>query len=155
MQTFSRLFTLFLLLGGISASGVTIDTAYTRFYEEGEIRPIGQYFGGKLSRQGYRSVIASQAEDPAGQYFIIRLKEWKSASVAEARMTLFATDSKEPSQRSWQLSGKKLDDWLYLGLTGTDWPSEGVRPLAWRVELLDAEGNILADWKSFLWEMPE
>jgi len=69
-------------------------------------------------------------------------------------MTLYASDRRDPITRTWDLAGTRLDNWLYLGLTGADWPGEDVHPLAWRIELLDTGGNLLAEWKSFLWEMP-
>jgi hypothetical protein len=137
-----------------SASAVSIETAHTRWYEAGDIRPITGYFGAALGGQRFRAVIASQPEQPAGQYFIVRLKDWQSAAIAGARMTLYASDSKEPAIREWEFGTRPLHNWLYLGLTGTDWPDAAVQPLAWRIELIDADGRVLAEWKSFLWEMP-
>jgi hypothetical protein len=137
-----------------SASALAIRTAHTRHYDAGEIRPIRDYFQAAFSGQGFRAVVASRPDDPAGQYFIIRLKDWKSARLASARMTLYASDRRDPITRTWDLAGTRLDNWLYLGLTGADWPGEDVHPLAWRIELLDTGGNLLAEWKSFLWELP-
>ncbi len=68
-------------------------------------------------------------------------------------MSYFVSTSKDPIEYSWDLSGKRLRKWLYLGLTGPDWPSPEIEPLAWKIELLDASGSVLAEWKSFLWEM--
>ena len=133
---------------------MTIKSAYTRYYETDEIRPIGQYFGGKLTGQGFRSVIASQPDAPAGQYFIAKLEDAATAGVASARMSYFISDSKDMKTASWNLQGETLRGWLYLGLTGTDWSNEDTQPLAWRIELLDSNGGVLVEWKSFLWEMP-
>lgn len=155
MKIFPRILVGILLLGCLPLSAVSIKTAYTRYYAESDIRPISQYFGSDISEQGFRSVVASQPADPTGQYFILRLEDWKSASLSSVRMTLFSTDSKESSTRTWTLDGKKLENWLYLGLTGADWKTDEVRPLAWRIELLDGSGQAVAEWKSFLWEMPE
>ncbi|HSH10017.1 MAG TPA: hypothetical protein VK995_06485 [Oceanipulchritudo sp.] len=138
----------------VQASAVSIETAYTRYYEDGEIRPIGQYFGASLIGQGFRSVVASQPDRPAGQYFIAKLEELSAPMPVQARMTLYLSNSKEPTTHTWDLAGASLKKWLYLGLTGTDWPAHEVQPLAWRIELLDAQGTLLAEWKSFLWEMP-
>ena len=149
-----RLTFLLLMLPMAGLSGLTIETAYTRYYKEGEIRPIRQYFGASLTGQGFRTVVPSQLDEPAGQYFIARIKGDKVPGAVTARMTLYATDSKDPSTRSWDLTGKKLEKWLYLGLTGNDWPNEDVQPLAWHIELLGTDGGILAEWKSFLWELP-
>ena len=143
-----------LLFPTIQLLSVGIESAYTRYYEDGEIRPIGQYFGAKLIPQGFRSVIASQPDAPGGQYFIARITDRKSGQISSARMTYFPSDQTKASSHTWDLAGQPLKKWLYLGLTGTDWPDAGVTPLAGKLALLDASGNVLAEWKSFLWEMP-
>jgi hypothetical protein len=135
-------------------AGISINSGYSRYYDAGEIRPIGQYFGSSLAGQGFRTVIASQPEDPAGQYFIARLEDADDSGAITARMTYFISDSKEARTHDWDLAGENLRGWLYLGLTGSDWSSDDVQPLAWKIELLDSNESVLAEWKSFLWEMP-
>jgi hypothetical protein len=134
--------------------GLTIETAYTRQYAADEIRTIGNHLGEPLANQGFRTVVASQPKKPGGQYFILHLQDKESATPAVARMTLFTTDRKDSVEHSWNIPAGDLDSWLYLGLTGSDWADSDVRPLAWRIELLDSSGAVLAEWKSFLWEMP-
>ena len=148
------LFLILSLAAGSQALAVTVDTAYTRYYESDEIRPISQYFGGALTGQGFRTVIPSQPAEPRGQYFIARLEDTDSTPPLQARITIILSNSKELSTYTWDLGGKTLRKWLYLGLTGTDWPFDDIQPMAWHVEFLDANGSVLADWKSFLWEMP-
>lgn len=144
---------LFMVFLPLALQGVTIKTAYTRFYEDGEIRPIRQYFGANLKWQGFRTVIASDPSTPQGQYFIAKLSGGGKGQANQVRMTLYASDSKDASVHTWDLSEESLNGWLYLGLTGEDWPSDEVKPLAWRIEILSGE-TLLAEWKSFLWEMP-
>jgi hypothetical protein len=44
---------------------------------------------------------------------------------------------------------------LHLGLTGADWPGgKAASPVAWKITLLAADGRVLAEHKSFLWEKP-
>jgi hypothetical protein len=44
---------------------------------------------------------------------------------------------------------------MNLGLTGADWPGgEQAHPVAWKLELVAADGRVLAAEKSFLWEKP-
>jgi hypothetical protein len=136
------------------SAGITISSGYSRYYDAGEIRPISQYFGGTLTGQGFRTVVASQPGEPAGQYFITKLADAKGSGAAKARMTYFISDSKDARSFEWDLSGENLRTWLYLGLTGSDWASEDLQPLAWKIELLDAGGATLVEWKSFLWELP-
>ena len=135
-------------------SGMGITSAYSRYYDAGEIRPITEYFGGSLTGQGFRTVIASQPDHPEGQYFIAKLEDAKGAGATTVRMTYFISDSKKATSFDWDISGETLRGWLYLGLTGSDWSSDEVRPLAWKIGILDAGGSVLSEWKSFLWEMP-
>jgi hypothetical protein len=135
-------------------SAVSVESAYTRYYEDGEIRPIGQYFGAKLIGQRFRTVVASQPDAPAGHYFIAEVKGLKSAGAASARITYYPSSEKRSGIHTWDLTKAPLKKWLYLGLTGSDWPSPEVTALAWKLELLDSAGNVLSEWKSFLWEMP-
>ena len=145
----------FLSLGlPVLSHGLEIETAYTRQYAANEIRTIGNHMGKPLSKQGFRTVVASQPKNPGGQYFILHIEDRGSVSPVMARMTLFTTDRKDSVMHEWNLPAGELESWLYLGLTGSDWPDADVRPLAWRIELLDAAGAVVAEWKSFLWEMP-
>jgi hypothetical protein len=41
-----------------------------------------------------------------------------------------------------------------LGLTGPDWPDSEINPVAWKLELRSADGQVLASAQSFLWEKP-
>lgn len=136
-----------------SAPAVSIDSAYTRFYEDGEIRPIRQYFGASLIGQGFRTVIASQPEQPRGQYFLAKLEQAASGNVASARLTIYPSVGKDPVEFVLDLKGKSLRKWLYLGLTGSDWPNPEIQPMAWKIELLGSGGELVSEWKSFLWEM--
>ena len=145
---------LLLCLTSLPVSAVSIVSAYSRYYADADIRPISQYFGAKLTGQGFRSVVASQPEAPAGQYFIARLEAAGTGKVRTARMTCLLNDSMRMATHEWDLQDVGLRKWLYLGLTGTDWPGTEVQPLAWKIELLDASGSVLTEWKSFLWEMP-
>jgi hypothetical protein len=154
MHALSRFLLPVLFLLPATAWALTIETAFTRHYGSDQIRPLVNYLVKALNDQRFRTVLPSRPTDPEGQYFILKLGEPESRPPAGARMTLYTTAGKEPGTWEWELSGSDLRKWLYLGLTGEDWPDEAVRPMAWRVELLDASGQVLAEWKSFLWEMP-
>lgn len=134
-------------------TAVSIDSAYTRYYQDGEIRPIRQYFGASLIGQGFRTVIASQPDQPRGQYFLARLEGDLSATVQTARLTIYPSVGKDAKEYTLNLSGKSLRRWLYLGLTGSDWPDPDIQPMAWKIELLGPGGELVSEWKSFLWEM--
>ena len=141
------------LLPLAQVNAVAIETAHSQYYDAEEIRPVSQYFGSALGNQRFRTVVASQPDAPAGHYFIIKLDDPDSPAPVSARLTYYRSDSKEEREHSWSLAGESLKKWLYLGLSGEDWPAKDVQPLAWRLELLDSAGAVLAEWKSFLWEM--
>lgn len=136
------------------AMPVSIESAYTRYYEAGEIRPIRQYFGASLQWQGFRTVIASQPDRPQGQYFIAKLDAIDTRDASFARLTIYPSVGKDALEFTLNLTGESLRKWLYLGLTGTDWPDPEIQPMAWKIELLGQGKTVVAEWKSFLWEMP-
>ncbi len=150
-----KLTALLLFLPFIQSMAVSIESAYTRYYEAGEIRPIRQYFGASLIGQGFRTVIASQPDKPKGQYFIAKLDDVDAGSATSVKMTIFPSVGKDPLEFTLNISGESLRKWLYLGLTGSDWPDPEIQPMAWKIELLGPGDSLLAEWKSFLWEMPQ
>jgi hypothetical protein len=46
------------------------------------------------------------------------------------------------------------DTVLNLGLTGDDWPNAKTNPVAWKLDIVAADGRVLATEKSYLWEKP-
>ena len=42
-----------------------------------------------------------------------------------------------------------------VGLTGDDWAGPKVHPVAWKIEVVTADGRVLGVAKSFLWEKPD
>jgi hypothetical protein len=43
---------------------------------------------------------------------------------------------------------------MNLGLTGDDWPGAKTNPVAWKLEIVAADGRVLASDESYLWEKP-
>ena len=78
------------------------------------------------------------------------------AAVSGARFELQVIAPVSPEPKTFVFSADvSAGSRLYqLGLTGTDWPGVKARPAAWRLRVLDAEGNVLTTEKSFLWELP-
>lgn len=152
------LLVLFGQAGGLSGtmagdtSLTEIKTAYSRYLTQEEIRPILSTLSGKeANQQRFRTLVRSSEEAYQGRYFILQAE--RNLSPASARLEWIATDSKEVRERSFSIPSNP-NGWLYFGITGDDWPGPEVAVLAWRIELRDAQGNPVALWKSFLWEMP-
>lgn len=146
---------LFLLLAlAPAATALSIEQAVPRFYPDRSIESLQQRLG-LGSGQTFRSVIPSQKDSPQGWYFLIELDQPLPPTAHAARIRLYRTEALDAASHSWSLVDLRPRRMLYLGLTGTDWPAgTAVRPLAWRIEILDAEGAVLASWESFLYSLP-
>ncbi len=146
------LFCLFPLLA--AANG--IDQAHSRYMREGQFQHLREFFTGE-EHTGRRLVLRTQPTERAGRYFVVflerRLETFPVGTVA--LLEVLSDDDLEPAIHAFPIDvhTKPRSRQLFLGLTGTDWPSEEQEALAWRVRLLDGE-NVLGEWKSFLWEMP-
>lgn len=157
MMTGMRLvFLLCLCCAPLLASAVEIEQGYTRYMREGQFQHLREFFSGE-EYTGRRLIERSDPANRAGQYFVLildaRLRELPSDTVAVLDF-LSANDLDPRTQRfPLQTSKKPGSRQIYLGLTGDDWNGEETQLIAWRVRLLQGEQQ-LAEWKSFLWEMP-
>lgn len=149
-----RLLAAWFLMTAASLSGQHIETAFTRFYKADEIRSVGDYFGDRSTRQGFRTLALTDAENPAGQYFILQLKGDFSRTAEWIEIQVLRSDQKEVETVRLRLETPLDSPWLYLGLTGRDWPGASVEPVAWAIEIKSGDTQTLATWKSFLWEKP-
>lgn len=144
-------------LAGLAQTG----SAFSRSYTDAELRGVvASLHPDKVPDHGighgFRWLVPSDPLDWSGHWFIVQPgPEVDGRQIREARMRYISTADKAERRASWQLSGVPRK-WLYLGLTGEDWPSDrSVTALAWQLELLDGSGSVLARFQSFLWEMPE
>ncbi|MFP4283501.1 MAG: hypothetical protein ACLFU2_12840 [Opitutales bacterium] len=149
------LFPAFLLLP-LLTSAASIREAYSRYMLEGEFQYLLEFFTGQ-EYTGNRLVQRTDEEDRGGQYFVLhldtRLRDLPAGTVAE--LEVISTESVDPELHTFPLEvrRKPRSRILYLGLTGSAWPGADTPPLAWRVVLREGDRE-LAEWKSFLWEMP-
>lgn len=142
------------LLAVTSLSAQQIKTAHTRYYDAQQIRPLGDYLGVKSSKQGFRTRVTTDTADPSGQYFILRLQGDFQNIADHAEVEVLRSDKKTTTSHRLDLRNVQKSRWLYLGLTGKDWPDENLQPVAWQILIKDKDEQIIATWKSFLWEKP-
>lgn len=99
----------------------------------------------------------TQPDSGDGFFFTVRVDRARDFRMQEytLRVSVIPPDGSATRTYSFPLpASKKRGLRLELGLTGSDWPFGQVQPLAWRLEVIDASGAIVADEKSFLWEKP-
>lgn len=144
------------LLSAVSPlSAVSIKEGYPRHMETGDFVRLSEYFTGKEA-SGNRTIRRSQPDHREGEYFVLELDQATGQLPAgtQAVLEVIPSNSKESRSYSYTIDPNEASgSILYLGITGTDWESPEIQPVAWKAELI-SNGTTLASWKSFLWEMP-
>lgn len=152
-----------LLMFGISlalataarAAEVKFVRVWPGWYDADSFRWISEYFTGQEDTGG-KIIRRTQPGERQGYYFVVRVKN-AGASCVGAKFVLQIVTPKAPDPLAYSFTadvppGSNL---FNLGLTGADWPGAKVRPVAWRLDLVAADGRILASQQSFLWAMPQ
>jgi hypothetical protein len=151
------LFTFAVLLSSLlcaRAADTTLVSVWPQWRDAESFDRIGEYFGRGENTSG-RHILRTQADARAGFYFLVRLAPADLPADAKFEVQVIAPEKPEPKTFTFPVPAAKGEKVFELGLTGADWPGgEKARPVAWRVALLGADGRVLAEQKSFLWENP-
>jgi len=118
---------------------------------------IAEYFGRGERTSGRETVLRTQPERRAGYYFLVRIKSATAVPGATLQLSVIRPDAPDPKvYRFPTTTALPTKEAVYqLGLTGSDWPEgEKANPVAWKIAILNQEGRVLAEHKSFLWEKP-
>ena len=105
---------------------------------------------------GERTIVHSRPDSRTGFDFVVRVKN-PGLLVAGTKFVVQVILPVSPDPKIFTLpadvpKGGKV---YQLGLTGADWPSRKTYPVAWKLDLVDADGQVLASQESFLWAKPE
>ena len=115
---------------------------------------ITEFLGG-AEPAGRRTLLRTQPDARAGYYFLFRLRLAAAVPAAKFELHVIRPDAPEPTVFSFPAAARSGDHVFDLGLTGADWPGgKKANPVAWKLTLLAADGRVLAEHKSFLWEQP-
>jgi len=139
------------------AHALQIEKAHARYLETAEFQRIAEFFTGR-EHPGNRAILRSTPDQRDGAYFILSLDtptdQFPAGSIVV--LDVISSATKDPVEfRFDPASASRASRQLYLGLTGEDWPGGAdTLPMAWRVRVLGPNEATLAEWKSFLWEMP-
>jgi len=135
------------------AADATITSVWPEWRGTDSFDRISEYFGRGENTGGHR-ILRTHADTRAGFYFLVRLAR-PAAADNKFEIQVIAPDNPEPKNFSFPIASAATAQVFELGLTGNDWPGrEKARPVAWRVALLAADGRVLAEQKSFLWDNP-
>ena len=127
----------------------SIDNMEQVYYTEDTFKRISEYFTG-VEDQGNRSILRSHPEDRAGHY--VKFNLTKPHAVDHCQLEVLGFGAKETTTYTFKVEEPwSVEKPIYLGLTGPEWRNKTQPPIAYKVVLLDAAGNILASASSFLW----
>jgi hypothetical protein len=116
-------------------------------------RRISEYFG-RPEDPSPRILLRTRPGERSGCYFIVRVRNTGApAAGAMFRLLIIAPDSPDPRIFTFKTRIPSGQPVFEVGLTGQDWPSQKIHPVAWRLELVSAGGETLAAAQSFLWSM--
>lgn len=149
---------LLLLLLGLSASTAAAELSIVRVYtgwrDAASFKRISEYFTGKENTAG-QAILRSHPDQRAGFYFLVRVANPDVSRAVTARLELITDASARPVVHTFATTLQAGNTVFHLGLTGPDWPDPKADPVAWKLELTDDAGRILATEKSYLWEKPD
>lgn len=115
---------------------------------------IGEYFG-RGENSDRQVVRRTQATVREGFYFLVRVRSASDLVNAKFELNVIRPDAPEPKTIMFPAAVPAKETVFHLGLTGAEWPAgPKANPVAWRLALVAADGRVLAEHKSFLWEKP-
>ena len=142
-----------LAAGSAQAADLTIIRAFTGWRDADSFKRISEYFSGKENSSG-QIIVRTHPDQRAGYYFLVRTAN-PGAPLA-VKFSLQLSLPGEPKLRNYSFpadlpAGEAV---LNLGLTGADWPDAKTNPVAWKLDILGADGRVLTTEKSYLWDKP-
>ncbi len=140
---------------GALGADVSFVRVWPRWYDTDQVERISEYFTGR-ENMGERTIVHSRPDSRTGFYFVVRVKN-PGPLVPGTKFVVRVILPVSPDPKVFTLpadvpAGGKV---YQLGLTGTDWPSRRMYPVAWKLDLVGADGQLLASQESFLWSKPE
>lgn len=145
--------------GAVPPTGgnVSINAVAQRYIEDSHFKRISEYFDNTENKSGH-IIERTDPRQRTGYYFIVDL-DWHPGVVmpagTKAVLDYVRADNPAPRQAVFTFS-TAASTWseIFLGLTGEEWPSATTELVAYRLRIETADGQVLAEHKSFLWDMP-
>jgi hypothetical protein len=135
------------------AGDVSIVRVFTGWRDAASFKRISEYFDGKENTGG-GILLRTQPDQRAGYYFLVRAANSGAPVAVTVSVQMITPTDAKPRTYTFSTALKSGETVLNLGLTGIAWPDAKANPVAWKLDLLSADGQVLATEKSYLWEKP-
>jgi hypothetical protein len=109
-----------------------------------------EYFG--------KQVVVRTDKARSGLYFVLELNQPLAKLPENSSVLIRVIRSDHPEAKLYKLEVPRETterSEVLLGITGNDWNSPEIKPVAWRIELQDKAGKLIASKQSFLWGHPK
>ena len=107
---------------------------------------------------GEAGIVRSDPESRDGMYFVLQLSRYIKHIPLGSQVLVQYTRSDNPQATSKTMPLTDLNkngSYLYVGITGPDWPNPDAKVTAWKITILDPNGNPIVERKSFTWNQPK
>ena len=151
MRLLSSLFIFTALVASATASEVTIARVFSGWRDAESFKRISEYFTGKENTGG-DNVLRTHPDQRAGFYFLVRATNPGAPTSIKISVDVITPTDNKAKTYSFSSELKTGTTVLNIGLTANDWPDAKANPVAWKIELIAADGHVLTGEKSYLWE---
>jgi hypothetical protein len=138
----------------LKAADVEFVRVWPGWRDANSFRRISEYFDGIEITDG-KIILRSQPKSRSGYYFYVRVKHptysLKGAHFSVQYITPYWLEARE---KTFSVNEDSGEHQYLLGLTGSDWTGHETHPIAWKVDLVGADGKVIATAQSFLWSKP-
>lgn len=126
---------------------------WTGYKETSAFLRLREFITGKESF-GNTTLLRTNPENRNGFYYTVRLADHERGSIpaGEIHLQVIPPDGVKPVVYRFPFAGTEdREVRLEIGLTGRDWTHGKTLPLAWKLDFVGPQGQVLASRESFLW----
>jgi hypothetical protein len=150
---FPAIFACLIFLVSSCCGEVKLDVRNQKFFTVKDLKRIPEYFTGR-EFSGWKVYCRSNPQVRDGFYFVIKVGGKKQISSMISHWIVDWVTSADPMVKTQKVSIPNLKLFgkeVFVGLTGDHWTDRSLKPLAWRLRLIDDQGTTLGSSQSFLW----
>ena len=136
------------------AADVRIKRVWPEWFEGDSFQ---SYYENHTGREltGKWVILRSSPSDRTGLYFLTRVENTGTPLLGSTFvLSVVPPDSTDVRVFTFPAAVASGSHLFELALTGKDWTVPKTQPVAWKVELRSADGSVIAEVASFLWEKP-